>query len=101
MLHKNKTYADSLKNDLTITNLATVMKTTKNDDLIQERERERRSANLIIYGISEETENVIDSDTRFISSFLEVIGITERPKMIVRLGKPNEGKQETSKINNE
>ena len=64
VLHKNKTYADSLKNDLTITNLATVMKTTKNDDLIQERERECRSANLIIYGISEETENVIDSDTR-------------------------------------
>ena len=73
------------------------MKTTKNDDLIQERERERRSANLI-YGISEETENVIDSDTRFISSFLEVIGITERPKMIVRLGKPNEGNKRPVKL---
>ena len=74
------------------------MKTTKNDDLIQERKRERRSANLIIYGISEETENVIDSDTRFISSFLEVIGITERPKMIVRLGKPNEGNKRPVKL---
>ena len=48
-LDKNKTYSDSLKKDLTITNLANVIKTTKNDDLIQERERERRSANFI-YG---------------------------------------------------
>ena len=36
--------------------------------------------------------------TRFISSFLKVIGITERPKMIVRLGKPNEGNKRPVKL---
>ena len=100
-LDKNKSYADSLKKDLKVTNLATVIKTAKNDDLIQERERERRSANLIIYGINEENEdgpNLNESDKQFVSSFLETIGITERPKMIVRLGRPNDNKKRPVKL---
>ena len=46
----NNSYADTLKSKLEVSNLATVIKTTKNDDVIQKKERERRSANLIIYG---------------------------------------------------
>ena len=100
-LDNNKSYADSLKKDRIVDNITTVIKTTKNEDLIQERERERRSANLIIYGISEEIDkdnNLQEHDKQFVSSFLETIGITLSPKQIIRLGKPNDDKRRPVKL---
>ena len=90
-LDKNNSYADKLKNNLEVNNFATVIKTTKNNDLIQESERERRSANIIIYGISEVSDNqntAKEYDETFVHSLLGIIGITSRPKQIIRLGKP-------------
>ena len=97
----DKSYADSLKKDRIVDNITTVIKTTKNEDLIQERERERRSANLIIYGSSEEIDkynNLQVHDKQFVSSFLETIGITLSPKQIIRLGKPNDDKRRPLKL---
>ena len=45
--------------------------------------------NLIIYGISEES-NDKKYDETFIGSFLDTIGVALRPKEIIRLGKPVE-----------
>ena len=88
-LDKNNSYADKLKNNLEVNNFATVIKTTKNNDLIQESERERRSANIIIYGISEVSDNTAkEYDETFVHSLLGIIGITSRSKQIIRLGKP-------------
>ena len=59
---------------------------TRNKELVQERERKLRSLNLIIHGAKEEPENGKESDERFISAFLETLGATSKPELIVRLG---------------
>ena len=90
-LDKNNLYTDKLKSKLEINNFATVIKTTKNDVLIQARECVRRSANLIIYGISEVSDNekiAKGHNEKFVHSLLGTIGITSLPKQIIRLGKP-------------
>ena len=99
-LNKKNSYADTLKSNLEVNNLATVIKTTKNDDVIQKKERERRSANLIIYGIDEVAgqNNVKEHDKKFVHSFLGIIGITKFPKQILRLCKPNENKKRPVKL---
>ena len=100
-LDKNNSYADTLKSNLEVNNFAAVIKTTKNDDVIEKKERERRSANLIIYGIdevSDDQNNVNEHDKKFVHSFLDIIGITTFPKQIVRLGKPNENKMRPVKL---
>ena len=98
-LDKNKTYAESLTKNLAITNLTSVIESTKNDDLVQENERERRATNLIIYGIKEVTDNGLkEHDEQFVASFLDTIGIAMRPQQITRLGKPNEDKKRPVKL---
>ena len=101
VIDQNKSYADSIKNNLEASNLETIIKTTKNDELNQEKERERRSANVIVYGINEVSGNQSDPkeyDKNFINSFLDTIGITTRPKQIIRLGKPNENNKRPVKL---
>jgi hypothetical protein len=98
-LDKNKTYAESLTKNLAITNLTSVIESTKNDDLVQEKERERRATNLIIYGINEVTDNDLkEHDEQFVASFLDTIGIAMRPQQITRLGKTNEDKKRPVKL---
>ena len=76
-----------------------MIKVSKNDDLVQQKEREKRAANLIIYNISEDCEGDLEThDDEFISSFLETIGVATYPKQIVRLGKPNEKKMRPVKL---
>lgn len=92
----NATYADKLKKNLEASNLASIIKETKNDDLVHKKEQELRSANFIIHGVSEEINNhesLKVHDEEFVSSFLEVIGTTSIPKQIVRLGKPDKDKK--------
>jgi hypothetical protein len=99
-----KSYAEKVKDNVEVSNLESIIKETKNDDLVQERERELRSANLIIYGVDEAPEapdnqtNPQVHDEKFISSFLEVIGVTSRPKQIMRLGKRNDNSKRPIKL---
>ena len=101
-LAKNNSYADKLKSKLDVNSFAAVIKTNKNDDLIQERERERRSANVIIYGISEisaDNQNIAkEHDEKFVHSLLGTIGVTSLPKHIIRLDKPIAGKTRHVKL---
>ena len=95
----NESYTSSFKDNNTDKHLASIIKETKNENLIQKREREKRSANLIIYGIGEvEGNNLKDHDKQFIDSFLDTIGVASRPNQIVRLGKPNEDKRRPVKL---
>ena len=58
VINHNESYASKLKDhNKEVNNITNIIKASKNDDLVQEREREERSANLIIYGISEVCEN--------------------------------------------
>ena len=79
--------------------MESLLKETKNKELIQEKEREKRSSNIIIYGVdennSEEGEN---SDKTYVTSFMETIGLQIVPKQIVRLGKVNENNKRPLKL---
>ena len=100
VINHNESYASKLKDhNKEVNNISNIIKASKNDDLVQEREREKRSANLIIYGISEVCENNLKThDEHFISSFLDTIGTASRPSQIIRLGKPSEGKSRPVKL---
>ena len=85
-----KTFKDALAQNIpsatTTVDLKRIINETRNKELVQERERKLRSLNIIIHGANEETENGKDSDERFISAFLETLGVTSKPESIVRLG---------------
>ena len=77
VLDNNKSYSDKLPGKLEANNLATIIQETKNNDLIQMKEREMRSANLVIYGVNEKSEDEValkEEDQSFISSFLQQLG---------------------------
>ena len=78
------------------------MKSSRNAELIEKQEQEKRKNNLIIYGISEEvTEETIslqEQDRNFINSVLEQIEVDVTPKQIVRLGNKNADKKRPVKI---
>ena len=94
-----KTFSDTVKGNITANTLSTAFRERKNDEMVQERERDKRSANLVIYGVSEVcTGELKDHDDQFISSFMDIIGVTVRPKEITRLGKPNEDKKRPLKL---
>ena len=78
------------------------IKTSRNAELVEKQERDRRVNNIIIYGISEEiTEenlSIKDHDVNFIKSFLDAIEADVEPKQIVRLGNENADKKRPVKV---
>ena len=93
-----KTYAEVLE---VPTVIRQIMQEAKNDEKVEEREKERRSKNFIIHGAEEiggRIEEIKAKDIEFIGTILEKIGIESQPENITRLGKPNEGKMRTMKI---
>jgi hypothetical protein len=73
--------------------LTTAFRNRKNEEIVNEAERERRSTNLIIYGVNEPSiESEKEDDQSFVSSLLDKIGVAQRPKHILRLGQRTEDK---------
>ena len=74
--------------------LASALKRSRNAELIETQERQKRENNIIIYGIGETlaSENVPLNvqDKEFISSLLETIEADVTPKLIIRLGQAND-----------
>jgi hypothetical protein len=74
---------------------------TRNAELIEKQEQERRINN-ILYGISEarvdDNVSIQESDKEFMSSFLETIEAQVTPKQILRLGKESAGKNRPLKV---
>ena len=98
-INKKQTFADSVTGTNAANSLAIAIRYSKNEEIVQEREREKRSSNLIIYGMSEISEGdpkVHDRD--FVYSFLDTIGVAMRPKQIIRLGKANADKKRPVKL---
>ena len=95
-IHQNKSYATTLQTALEASNLTNIRKETKNEERVHKQLRELRSANLIVYGVMEEQDNHMElkgQNEKFITAFLDTIGLTLKPKQIIRLGKPNEDKK--------
>ena len=81
---------------------ASVLKSTKNEEIVEEQERQRRVNNMIVYGISEaqEDENVPlkTQDDSFIKKFMAVLEVDVVPSAVIRIGKPEAGKNRPVKI---
>ena len=60
---------------------------------MEERERQRRVNNIIIYGMSEERDKdniqLQEHDKEFVTSLLATLEVDVRPKQVIRLGKIN------------
>ena len=93
-----KTFAQAVDDNVTDT-LTTAFRNRKNQEIVNQAEREKRSANLIIYGINEpNVETQKEDDESFVSTLLEKIGVAQRPKNIHRLGQRAEGKTRPVKL---
>ena len=73
----------------------------KNEEKVEDAEREKRRQNFIIHGLEEEGETLEDikkNDEELISQFFIKVGINKCPVSITRLGKANEKNKRTMKI---
>ena len=98
-----KTFKDSLTENIPSTSTATyvkeIMNESRNDQLVQERERKLRSTNVIVHGVKEVAdENEEENDDEFVNAFRGRIGVNIKPKSITRLGKPELSKTRPLKI---
>ena len=83
-------------------NAAASLITSRNAEIIEKQEQEKRVNNMIIYGISEQRVDdnisIQDHDTEFMSNFLEAIDANVTPKQIIRLGKETTGRNRPLKV---
>ena len=80
---------------------ASAVAKTRNDELVEKQEQDKRINNIVIYGISEETDpdtSLKVKDTNFVKSFLEAIEANVEPKAIIRLGNENAEKKRPVKL---
>ena len=97
-----KTFKDTLTENIpstsTAKDLRDSMKETRNEQLVQERERKLRASNIIIHGVDEKEGNSKEKDEEFINVFLGTIGNNTKPESIVRLGKYDMNKSRPIKV---
>ncbi len=83
-------------------NVTTTIATSRNAELIEKREQEKRANNIIIYGLSEERVDdnvpIEEQDKEFLSSFLETLEVNVVPKQTTRLGNAQAGKNRPIKV---
>lgn len=82
----------------TPTELRKVIAETKNNDLVQERERKQRAKNIIIHGINEAVENDNEHDVKYVNDLFAILAVTEKPTSIARLGAKSAGKTRPLKL---
>ncbi len=92
VISNNQSYADKINQNLEANTIASIMKETKNEELVQQRERKLRSCNIIIHGVEDAKENGPAKDKEFVTALFAAIGVDHRPKTIVRLGRPDNNK---------
>ena len=81
---------------------AKIMRENKNEELVEEQEKQRRANNIIVYGIKEDQEDASvtqkTKDDRFITGLMEVLELDVKPTGIIRIGKFNMGKSRPIKL---
>ena len=91
-------FAAVLTGNTTTTQISDI-KSSRNAELIEKQEQEKRANNLIIHGVCEVTgDNSKDHDQNFIKSFLEAIEVDVVPKQILRLGNATPDKKRPVKL---
>ena len=99
-----KSFSTAVKQNLDESVLGKVITQAKNTDRIEETERARREANIIIYGPLEQTEKTQNHDEQYVANMFNLLGCQKKPKTIMRLGtihpdKPRPLKLEMSNMN--
>ena len=101
----SESYADSVRRSNSTSeptmDFRQIMRETKNEELVQQRQREARAQNIVIHGFPEENdtqEGNIEADTNTIKELLKIIEVEATPVSIVRLGKRTESKRRPIKI---
>ena len=103
----NESYSKDVKQSLPATTLQQqsidfrqIMQEQKNEDLVQEKERETRALNIVIHGLTEPSvPNAVTDDKKNVDDFLAIIQQTDaKPVTITRLGKRDENKTRQIKI---
>ena len=82
-------------------NIKILMREAKNDERVEEHEREKRSKNIIIHGaeeVGESPEEIKNEDAQYISEILNKIGSPVEPTLVTRLGKKSEGRSRPIKV---
>ena len=74
------------------------MSENRNEQLVQERERRKRSTNTILHGVRVVDKNEESNDKVFVTALLETIGISIKQESIIRLGKPDPNKNRPIKL---
>ena len=77
------------------------MRDARNDEKLEQSEKELRSKNLIIHGadeIGKDEAEIKKEDTTYVKEILQKIGLNMVPTLVVRLGKSTEGKNRPIKI---
>ena len=108
VINDNKSYAESVKGNLNdseaassgVTSFKLILEDARNDQLIEEKEKEKRANNFIIHGLEEKgdnTDTIQNNDTVMIELFFKKINIQARPTKFYRLGK-SENKKRPLKI---
>ena len=70
--------------------LKSIIRSSKNEDLVEEKDRKNRSKNIIIHGKPEEETDSVSNDQTFVSKFLKDICVGNlKPRSISRLGAKN------------
>ena len=106
-IKETKTYAQSLNvysvesSGVGVPDFRSILQEAKNDERVEEREKEKRTNNFIIHGLEEEgtsIENVKNNDKNMVKLFFQKINIENKPKSFYRLGIPAPGKNRPLKV---
>ena len=84
-----------------MTNFQSILEQAKNDELIEEREKQKHSNNIIIHGLEEkgtDVDAVNNNDAKMVKLFFGKINIKARQTKFYQLGKPTPNKNKQTYI---
>ena len=88
MCGRNKIFISFFLSFFLSSNLRDIIREQKNEELVQQQEREARAANIIIHGLSEAPDTLAgkEVDSEVIMEFLQTIEINSVPVSVYRIG---------------
>ena len=92
----NKTYAAAVSSESTVTketeNIKSMMKDVRKEEVAEEKDKERRSKNILIHGAIEPTEDQPTKDDEWVKKLIQNLRVKVNMKHMVRIGAKAEGK---------
>ena len=93
----NKSYAAAVSSESTITketdNIKSAMKVARKEEEAEEKEKERRSKNILIHGVVESKEEALKKDEEWVHKLINDLSVKVDIKHMVRIGAKSDGKE--------